>query len=423
MSCMVLRGLALPGLCALSTLGASACSSEPRDEGGVTFYEDVAPIVERECAGCHQPGSIAPFSLVDFDSAAPYASAIAAATAARRMPPMPVDNSGQCNTYANARWLDEAEIATLQAWAEQGALEGDPARARPAPPLPRGLDRVDAELEMAAEYSPNHDDPTHHDDYRCFVLPAPSASDTFVTGYEVIPGDPRVVHHVIAFQPSSAQAATQARALDAAEAGEGYTCFGGAGVPAELFAGWAPGGGPVYLPESTGVELAGGRDVILQVHYNLAQGVYPDRTRVRLKLADDVQRPGFYAAMADLEMSLQPGQRAVSTSRRIPVNVPAPVTVHGVLPHMHELGRTLRLELESSGDSTCLVDVDRWDFHWQSTWWYQSPLAFSSVQALSISCGYDTSSRSDVVTWGEGTADEMCLSYLYVTSPALALIR
>jgi hypothetical protein len=389
----------------------------------VTFYGDVAPIAARHCTGCHQPGSIAPFSLVDYTSAAPHARSIAAATAARQMPPMPVDNGGACNTYANARWLDDSEIATLQAWAEQGAPEGDPALANPPPALPSGLDPVDAELTMVSEYSPGHDDPTRHDAYRCFVLPAPRASDTFVTGFEVLPGDSRVVHHVIAFQPRNDAAAAQANELDAAEAGEGYTCFGGPGVDADLFAGWAPGGGPTYLPDGSGVALAGGRDVILQVHYNLAQGVFPDRTRVRLRLSDDVPRPGYYAPMAHLQLVLPPGQANAEASRRVALNVPAPLTIHGVLPHMHELGRTLHMELEFGGESTCLVDVDRWNFHWQNTWWYDTPLAFPGVDALSIRCGYDTRSRSETVRWGEGTADEMCLAYLYVTSPALGLLQ
>jgi copper type II ascorbate-dependent monooxygenase-like protein len=401
----------------------SACSTSGSEPEVVTFYEHVAPLAAEHCVGCHQPGEIAPFSLTDYASAAPHAAAIAAATGARAMPPMPVDNSGQCNTYANARWLSDEEIETFQAWAAQGALEGDPALAGPMPPPPAALADADAEVAMVSEYSPNHDDPTHHDDYRCFVLPAPSTSAAFVTAYEVIPGDRRVVHHVIAFQPSSDAAAARARELDQAEAGEGYTCFGGPGVPADLFAGWAPGAGPTYLPEGTGVALAGGRDVVLQVHYNLAQGVFPDRTRVRLRLADGVAQTGLFAAMADQELVLQPGQSNAVTSRRQALTVPAPVQIYGALPHMHELGRTLRLELESGGDSTCLVDVDRWSFHWQNTWWYEAPLTFPSVQALSITCGYDTSSRSDVVTWGEGTADEMCLSYVFVTSPALALIR
>src|SRR4051812_12433663 len=197
---MLMRCAPHYGLCVLSLLAASACSSsdtkgpsatDGSSPGGVssesssaavTFYGDIAPITARHCTGCHQPGSIAPFSLVDFDSAAPHARSIAAATAARQMPPMPVDNGGTCNTYANARWLDDSEIATFQAWADQGAAQGDPALARPAPAPPSGLDRVDAELQMASDYSPQHDDPTRHDDYHCFVLPAPSATNAFVTG-------------------------------------------------------------------------------------------------------------------------------------------------------------------------------------------------------------------------------------------------
>jgi hypothetical protein len=106
----------------------------------------------------------------------------------------------------------------------------------------------------------------------------------------------------------------------------------------------------------------------------------------------------------------------------VTLRLPAPLTIHGVLPHMHELGRTLHMELES-GKSTCLVDVDRWNFHWQNTWWYDTPLVFPRVDALSIRCGYYTRSRTETVTWGEGTADEMCLAYLYITSPALSLLK
>jgi hypothetical protein len=35
---------------------------------------------------------------------------------------------------------------------------------------------------------------------------------------------------------------------------------------------------------------------------------------------------------------------------------------------------------------------------------------------MSIRCGYDTTSRTDVVTWGESTSDEMCIDYLYITT-------
>jgi len=83
---------------------------------------------------------------------------------------------------------------------------------------------------------------------------------------------------------------------------------------------------------------------------------------------------------------------------------------------MHTLGRTLRVDLENNGATQCLVNVDRWDFHWQNAWWYKQPLTIDQPQSISIRCGFDTREKSEVVTWGESTSDEMCISYLYVTT-------
>jgi hypothetical protein len=82
---------------------------------------------------------------------------------------------------------------------------------------------------------------------------------------------------------------------------------------------------------------------------------------------------------------------------------------------MHTLGRTLRVEAQGK-DETCLVEVDRWDFHWQNAWWYEKPLELEDVTALDITCGFDTTSRTDEVRWGDSTSDEMCISYFYVTT-------
>jgi len=36
---------------------------------------------------------------------------------------------------------------------------------------------------------------------------------------------------------------------------------------------------------------------------------------------------------------------------------------------------------------------------------------------VTITCGYDTTTRQTTVTWGEGTDDEMCLVGFYLTMP------
>ncbi|SPE38075.1 exported hypothetical protein [Candidatus Sulfopaludibacter sp. SbA6] len=54
---------------------------------GPTFSHDVAPILYRECASCHRPSGVGPFSLIAWQDAAKRAKSIAAVTARRYMPP------------------------------------------------------------------------------------------------------------------------------------------------------------------------------------------------------------------------------------------------------------------------------------------------------------------------------------------------
>src|SRR6266545_864871 len=91
----------------------------------VTFTRDIAPILYRNCAGCHRPGEVAPFPLLTYQDAAKRAQLIAKVTASRYMPPWKaVSGYGK---FTGERRLSEAEIAKLRAWAAAGAPEGNPA--------------------------------------------------------------------------------------------------------------------------------------------------------------------------------------------------------------------------------------------------------------------------------------------------------
>jgi hypothetical protein len=411
-SAVIRSGAGVSALLAAAAL-VFGCSAEDETP---TYYEDVAPLLSENCVGCHRAGGIAPFVLTDYESVRNRAASIADATASRTMPPMPVNNDGDCNKYSNARWLSNREIELLERWADAGAPEGDADAPRKEPHLEPELEAPDAVISMAAEYTPAGTGAAHHDDYRCFVLPAPVSEEQFLTAFQVYPGDARVVHHVIVYQPSSDEQVEAAHLLDAAEEGDGYTCFGSSLVDASPFALWAPGVGRMDMPAGTGVPLAANRALVMQVHYNLENGAFPDRTSVGLKFAAEPVIPGQYWSVADTEMMLPPGRELVESSHTDDWGEPIDFKVHGALPHMHTLGRTLRVDAQANGEETCLVDVDRWDFHWQNAWWYQRPLDLKDVNALSISCGFDTRSRSETVTWGDSTSDEMCISYFYVTT-------
>ena len=93
-----------------------------------------------------------------------------------------------------------------------------------------------------------------------------------------------------------------------------------------------------------------------------------------------------------------------------------PVTVYGVLGHMHELGRSFRMELNPDGESPLLLDIPRWDFYWQDRYEFVEPVQISFGSVLRMSCTWDNSLSDDprYVVWGEGTADEMCFATVMV---------
>src|ERR1700722_13734553 len=68
-----------------------------------TFDRDVAPVLQRNCQACHRPGQAAPFSLLTFEQARPWAKAIKEAVLQRKMPPWFADP--QVGRFANNRSL------------------------------------------------------------------------------------------------------------------------------------------------------------------------------------------------------------------------------------------------------------------------------------------------------------------------------
>jgi len=415
----------LPGsVFATSCASEQSTQTEATSEALVTYSGEVRQLLDEHCIGCHREGGIAPFSLTDFESAQTHAADIAEATRTRTMPPMPVSNDGECNTFSNARWLEQEQIDTLQAWAEQGAPKGTD-----SPTTRKNRDKTDtadeeldwkpdATLDIGVEYTPRGHADNENDDYHCFVVDSPTDQAAFLSQYQVLPGDARVVHHLAVFQPAGEDDVDQAKELDEAQDGPGYTCFGDSLVDASLLAVWSPGTTLTELPAGTGLPIAPGRDLIVQVHYNLENGVHSDRTKVALGFSDEPVRIARYLGAADADFQLPPHREKVESSSTANFDDPIQLTVYGVFPHMHYQGRTMRVEAQAMGESRCLMNVDRWDFHWQNAWWYDEPLELDDVRSLSIKCGFNTEDRNNTITWGDASSDEMCIGLFYATTNA-----
>ena len=393
--------------------GTSVASDSASDALSVTYYEHIRPLFAENCVQCHSDGSIAPFALRTYEEVVRFGVLLKTVVTERTMPPHPTDNSGACNHWRDARWLTEEEIATVATWVDEGMAEGDAGPIAPEETILPVLSEVTHQVEMPIRYEPNQGG---SDDYRCFVVDPGLVSDGFLTGFEVVPGEPRIVHHMILYQPSTEAASLAVEGFDAADPEPGYTCFGGIGAASTPLVLWAPGGGATEFPSDLGLEMPAGRKLVMQLHYNVLGGPgLSDQTRVNLQVRSSVARPMNIVPLADLGMSLPPRMPSVSTSQSFPVARVNGLRIYGAFPHMHTLGRELRVSLEKNGgEEQCVIHVDRWDFDWQMGYFLEEPLLVEDARSATITCTYDTRERDDVTRWGEGTQDEMCLNYLLV---------
>ncbi len=398
---------------------------EREPERVVTYTEHLRPVLTRRCVGCHYEGGSTPFALETYAQSRPWAMAMASAVQARRMPPYLADDSGDCQSFQDSGWLGQEEIDLFEAWVQSGTPEGDRTIEAPSPRRQPQLTGPLQRVDIGADYLP---DQSKTDDYRCFVVESPG--DFGVSGFEVTPGNPRIVHHLIAYQAANEAAAQEARRLDLESPEPGYDCLGtGPGVEAGSLAGWAPGTGPQIFPEGIGIDIYRDRPLILEVHYNIAGGPgETDRTTLALQtVAQGTVRPMLELAAIDYDFVAPAGEAFYSTTDDfpvswqleelgvVPVERPSRFRVLSANAHMHQRGISQRIErVGANGEVECLLHVPRWDFDWQLNYWYDVPVEISSDDTLRITCAFDTRGAEGPVTWGEGTKEEMCLGSVLV---------
>lgn len=464
-----MRYLVLCSLIFIGTLAVLAHGSDDHDDeaesadlSGVvllenpTYHEHARPIIEANCVACHSAGQIAGY--------APFTTAEDVVWAAQDikfhvvtglMPPwMP---SSANLPLKNDRSLSDEEIAIIAAWADAGAPLGDPHDY-----IPSATDRIelveiraDLALQLDEAYRP---DPDALDDYRCFAFELNIDAPQFITGYEFIPDVAEMAHHSIFYLfDERAERAIQRR--NYADGRPGWSCYGGAGLASEGegIGGWAPGASPVIAPEGTGFLISPGQQIVVQMHYNLWTTRQPDRSRIVLQLesaenelaelidfplAAPVEIPcpaGVTGPQCDREAAIERvadlygddarhtpdyllrecGQSIADYAENSGENavgycdypITGPLTVFGVSGHMHELGRSFRLELNPESEAPLLLlDIPRWDFHWQDHYLFVEPLQIVRGDVLRMTCVWDNSPSDDprYVVWGEGTSDEMC---------------
>ncbi|MBI3262308.1 MAG: cytochrome c, partial [Acidobacteria bacterium] len=115
-----------------TTAIANRTAVASRDRAGevpatVSFAKDVAPILQKNCQQCHQPGAIGPMPLTTYEEVRPWARAIKQRVVQREMPPYRYDDDVGIQNLKYDLRLSEVEIQTIARWVDNGAPLGNPA--------------------------------------------------------------------------------------------------------------------------------------------------------------------------------------------------------------------------------------------------------------------------------------------------------
>ena len=398
----------------LVAAGVSAFAAAP------TYNKDIAPILYQNCAGCHRPGEVAPFSLLTYQDTAKRAALIATITKARVMPPWKAEPG--YGDFRDVRRLSDEQIALIQQWAGNGAPEGD-AAAKPVPPkFIEGwqLGQPDKVVTIPTKFSVPADGA---DIYRCFVIPLNFDAAMYMTGLEFRADNRRTVHHALVFADISGQA----RKLASASSDGGYTCFGGPGVPAGLVGGWAPGITPRKPIAGYAATLPKNTDLVLQIHYHPSGAAAQDQSSLGLFFGEAPTKGRSVVLIGTNDIDISPGDAhyTIKTSRTLP----ADAELVGITPHAHYICKDMKINATlPDGSMVPLIWIKDWDFNWQGAYTYASPVKLPKGTRIDLEYTYDNSEKNPRnpahppvrVTYGEQTTNEMGLAFLNFTFPTPA---
>ena len=377
---------------------------EPKKDSTVTYSNQIARILQKNCVECHRPGEIAPFSLTEYQEVAGWADTIAEITQSRQMPPWHA--SPEFGHFANERRLSDDELHLIEQWAKAGAPEGNPADLPTASTftegwqLPRQPDHVvwmsDTPYKVKQEGTVK---------YQYFSVDAGITEDKWITAAEIIPGNRAVVHHVIVFCTSDGKVLDEDR---------------------QMVTAYVPGLRVASYPKGMAKKIPAGSKFIFQMHYTPNGTATEDRTRIGLVFAnpDEITHEIRTASAGLRRFRIEPQKDDQRFESRV-VTAPVELKLLSLSPHMHLRGKSFRYELTlPDGTQETLLDVPHYDFNWQTAYLLPEPRTIPQGAQLKAFASFDNSSNNlanpdptKTVTWGEQSWDEMLLGYFDIAVP------
>ena len=433
----------------LVTPGVALAGGPAEANSTVTFTKDVLPILQRSCQKCHRPDTAAPMSLLTYDDARPWARSIKARVVARQMPPWHLDRS--IGEFEADPSLSDVEIATISAWADNGAPRGDPSDAPPPLALANLEQWTYGEPDLIVSMKDGFMIPAEGPDfYPSEVVDPGLAEDRYVKWVQIIPSAWCCVHHSHVY----------VSVPETAEDLEEFRLGMGSNTDEIDLIEYAMGSSGQYYPEGTGRKLpAGGlfrfaphyhpwgketRDIqrvgikfypkgevpeLIVTAHRLRTGVGNDWVFNREAIEDRLLRAGYDL---DLHATDMPSDAWIDDNTlngvalmSIPPDsvarherfwpLPNPALILSFQPHMHFRGDRMLLEaIHLDGRREILIDVTKYEQSWQIVYPFKEPYLFPKGTILHSVTWHDNTTNnrhnpdpSAWIGWGGRTMDEM----------------
>jgi hypothetical protein len=406
-------GVALLGL---PTMGQAQAGSPTTP----TFSKDVAPIIYKNCVTCHQPGTVAPMSLLTYADARPWAKAIGAQVTLGNMPPWHATEPH--GTFLNDRRLTQLEKDTIANWVNGGALEGDKKDLPPAPRLTEGwqIGKPDEVLKMAEPFEVPAAGAVA---YQYFKIPTDFTEDKWVQAIEVRPGARGVVHHILVFSKEPGEPRRKDITTVVPQVPERRPA---AGKPDNdmgvLIATTAPGTNAMIFQPGAALRIRAGSVLTFQVHYTPNGTAVQDQSSIGLIFANQAPKQEVRtAAFFNPTLILPAGGDNVEVDCVMEFNQDS--HLWAIFPHTHLRGKSWAYRLVyPDGTSKVLLTVPKYDFNWQTYYEFAEPLAAPKGSRIEAVAHYDNSANNASnpdptkdVHWGDQTWQEMQYSGITYT--------
>jgi WD40 repeat protein len=391
----------------------------PGSTPSLTFTETIAPIIYANCVTCHRAGEAAPFPLITYEDVAKRGDLIAEVTGSRYMPPWhAAPGHGE---FLGERRLTDAQIASINGWVSKGMPRGDASKLPKLPTFPPDgwrLGTPDLIIEMPAGFDLPASGP---DVFRNFVIPTKLTEDKWVRAVEFRPSARKVVHHALFAQVPGGSLA----ARDGADGRPGFGGMSSVGVGGDRnggsgLGGWAVGAQARFLPEGVALPLPKGADFLLQLHFHLTGKPETEKSLVGIYFAEkapekhlfSIELPALFGIGAGI--NIPPGEKQFVIKDSWVV--PGDISVFSATAHAHYLAKDMKATATlPDGSTKPMIWINDWDFNWQDSYTYKTPIALPKGTRIDATVTYDNSSgnpRNPIsppkrALWGEQSFDEM----------------